>query len=86
MRRRSRVVLAVGVVAVLFFVAAPVVYWYTVYFPGFVYPNLQPPLYSFYRSLSCVSFGFGVTYQTGGWHGLQGTWYLTCRQSVPYPL
>lgn len=88
MKRRNKVALTTAAIVgvLVFFAGVPVVYWYTAYFPGFVYPNIQPPLFSVYRSLSCVVLGVGVTYQTGGWHGLQGVWYVSCHPPILIPL
>ncbi|MDA4134209.1 MAG: hypothetical protein OK441_01395 [Thaumarchaeota archaeon] len=85
MKRRSKVavVAVILAVAVIVFFVAPVVFWYTAYFPGITYPNVPHPLFSVYRSLSCVTVGFGVSFKS---EGQQSAWYLTCNPPIVIPL
>jgi hypothetical protein len=48
---------SVGILA--FFMFAPVFFWFNVYGPILTFPQPNKPIYSVYRSLGCVVFGFG---------------------------
>ncbi len=70
MRRRTKVsivVLAVALVGAFFF--APVVYWFSTgpYYEA--YPHPSPNVTPVYRSLGCVTVGYGVSYGPD-WFGL----------------
>ena len=84
MKRRSKVVAVATIVAaaVIVFSVAPVVFWYTAYFPGLTIPNVPHPLFSVYRSLSCVTVGFGASFKS---EGQQSAWYFTCNPPIVIP-
>jgi len=60
MRRRTKALIGVAVVAVAFFIFAPVIYSPTTVY-GPIHLNVYPT-YPNWESLSCWAFGFGVYY------------------------
>ncbi|MDG6905684.1 MAG: hypothetical protein JRN20_07870 [Nitrososphaerota archaeon] len=73
MNRRTKIVVGcLAILAVGFFLFAPVLYWFG-YYPPLPYQNA--PHYSVYRSLACATIGFGDTYTISGLH-------LTCNAPV----
>lgn len=82
MKRRSKVALIAVVAFVAFSFLAPVVHWYTVDSPVVTIPYVPHPLFAVYRSLSCVTLGFGVSLQA---EGVQSELYLTCDPPIMLP-
>jgi len=63
MRRRTKAFVGVTVVAVAAFVfLAPDFYWFTAYSP--IASSQPTPIFTAYRSLGCVFFGYGDAYYT----------------------
>jgi hypothetical protein len=64
MRRRTKALAEGAAVAVVAFVfLVPAFYWFTAYH-AFAWPT-RIPIFTAYRSLGCVLFGFGDAYYTG---------------------
>ncbi len=68
-RRRALVVVIMIAVALLAFFLAPVAYWFSAGPEYQAYPHPSMERTPVYRSLGCVTVGFGDTYGPG-WFGL----------------
>jgi hypothetical protein len=76
MRRATKAIVGVVVIGlVAFFFLAPIVYWFS-FVP--ILPQQNPPHFDVYRSLGCVTIGWGDIYFGQGLQGLQ----LTCIQPI----
>ncbi|MDV3278355.1 MAG: hypothetical protein LYZ69_07805 [Nitrososphaerales archaeon] len=81
--RRMRKVAAIGIVVivVLAFFFAPVVFWFRAGPTFQPLPHPSPAYTNVYRSLGCVTLGFGDLYASD-WFGF----VLGCQIPVPVPV
>lgn len=78
MRRSRKIgIVAVVIVALLFFFLASVFYWFSQHGP---IPNKTQDIVA-YRSLGCVFFGVGDSYYTAG-GGLPAMFEFSCQRFV----
>jgi hypothetical protein len=71
----------IAVAAIIVFTGVPVVFWFKGLGPiGTPPPTPPSPIFSVYRSISCVTLGFGVTYKSAGQNS---AWYLGCDPQIP---
>jgi hypothetical protein len=69
------------VATIIVFTVVPVVFWFKGLGPiGTPPPQPPSPFFSVYRSLSCVTLGFGVTYKSASHNSV---WYLGCGPTIP---